>query len=135
MYGAPSLLKQWIDLVLEYGWAHGEGGAFLKDKLIFNTLTTGGSRAAYATTGVNRFSIGEFLISFQQTATLCRMVYLPPFTVQGTYHLTDADLSCCAALYGALLNRLIRGEFDIQAMKRFSCLNDWLNHETGEGVS
>lgn len=26
MYGAPALLKQWIDLVLEHGWAHGGEG-------------------------------------------------------------------------------------------------------------
>ena len=44
MYGAPALLKQWIDLVLEYGWAHGREGDFLKGKVIFNALTSGGGR-------------------------------------------------------------------------------------------
>ena len=47
MYSAPALLKQWIDLVLEYGWAHGQGGDFLKNKIIFNTLTAGGTREVY----------------------------------------------------------------------------------------
>ena len=32
-YSCPPLLKQWIDLVLEFGWAYGSGGIFLKDKL------------------------------------------------------------------------------------------------------
>ena len=35
MYGAPALLKQWMDLVLEHGWAHGREGDFLKGKIIF----------------------------------------------------------------------------------------------------
>jgi hypothetical protein len=34
MYGAPALLKQWMDLVLEYGWALGSKGNALKDKII-----------------------------------------------------------------------------------------------------
>ncbi|PZV83050.1 flavodoxin-like protein [Algoriphagus aquaeductus] len=33
-YSCPPLLKQWIDLVLEYGWAYGPGGVFLKNKCI-----------------------------------------------------------------------------------------------------
>jgi glutathione-regulated potassium-efflux system ancillary protein KefG len=135
MYGAPALLKQWIDLVLEYGWAHGQGGAFLKGKIIFNSLTTGGSREVYSATGVGRFSVGEFLLPFRQAATLCNMIYLPPFAIQGTYSLTDEDLSRYAASYRNLMERLIKGEFDVPAMKRFPFLNDWLNHEAGGGLS
>ena len=62
MYSAPALLKQWMDLVLEHGWAHGRGGNFLKGKIIFNTLTSGGARESYAGNGFNRFTIGEFLL-------------------------------------------------------------------------
>src|SRR5687767_1197669 len=29
-YSAPPLLKQWIDIVLEFGWAYGPGGVALK---------------------------------------------------------------------------------------------------------
>ena len=129
MYGAPALLKQWIDLVLEYGWAHGEGGEFLKDKLVFNCLTTGGSRAVYAADGACRFSLGEFLLPFQQSACLCRMIYLPPFTVQGTYLLTQDDLAHHAEDYRNLLNLLVRGEFDMDAMRCFPLLNDWLQRK------
>lgn len=128
MYGAPALLKQWIDLVLEYGWAHGRGGDFLKDKLIFNALTSGGSREVYAPNGHNRFTLREFLVPFNQTAFLCKMTYLPPFAVQGTYLLTEAQLARHAALYHRLLERLSRGDFSIEGMRRFIFLNDWLDH-------
>ena len=126
MYGAPALLKQWIDLVLEYGWAHGPGGDFLKNKFVFNALTSGGAREAYAADGLHRFSFEEFLTPFRQTAALCQMVDLPPFVVAGTYRLTEADLKTHATLYGDLLARLSRGDFRIEAVRRFAFLNDWL---------
>jgi len=131
MYSAPSLLKQWIDLVLEYGWAHGGGGEALKNKVIFNAITSGGTRNMYAADGFNRFTIGEFLLPFTQTAALCKMIYLPPFSVQGTYLLTEADLEQYAILYRTLLDRLSQGNFDVERIRTFPFLNDWLLFETG----
>ncbi|MDP1990650.1 MAG: NAD(P)H-dependent oxidoreductase [Syntrophales bacterium] len=131
MYGAPALLKQWIDLVLEYGWAHGRGGDFLKGKIIFNALTSGGSREVYATNGYNRFTLREFLVPFDQTATLCKMIYLPPFAVQGTHLLTETQLAHHASVYHSLLERLSQGDFSLELMREFPLLNDWLDHDTG----
>jgi len=126
MYGAPALLKQWIDMVLEHGWAHGRDGDFLKDKIVLNALTSGGTRDVYSPDGYNRFTIREFLVPFEQTAALCKMVYLPPFAVQGTYLLTEAQLAHQAALYRTLLERLSRGDFRIDRLRRYPFLNDWL---------
>jgi glutathione-regulated potassium-efflux system ancillary protein KefG len=130
MYGAPALLKQWSDLVLEHGWAHGKGGDFLKNKIIFNAITTGGTREGYAADGYHRFTTQEFLIPFNQTATLCKMIYLPPFAVQGTHLLTDEALQDAATLYRTLLDRLVRGEFNRKSMAQFPSLNEWLLQET-----
>jgi glutathione-regulated potassium-efflux system ancillary protein KefG len=131
MYSAPALLKQWIDLVMEHGWAHGRGGDNLKDKIIFNTLTAGGTREAYAAGQYNNFTIREFLTPFEQTATLCKMIYLPPFAVHGTHLLKAQDLESYARLYRALLEKLAKGEFNIEFMQKFPYLNDWLAKETG----
>jgi glutathione-regulated potassium-efflux system ancillary protein KefG len=131
MYSAPALLKQWIDLVLEYGWAHGKDGDFLKNKIIFNAITSGGTREVYAANGYNRFTMKEFLVPFEQTATLCKMIYLPPFAVQGTHLLTGEMLQYYVVLYHALIDRLVAGDFDIQAIKKGEFLNDWLLPETG----
>lgn len=38
-YNVPPLLKQWIDIVLTFGWAYGPGGTALTGKMIFNVLT------------------------------------------------------------------------------------------------
>lgn len=127
MYSAPAILKQWLDLVLEYGWAHGAGGDFLKDKTAFNVITTGGTRETYRSDGFNRFTIREFLCPFEQTARLCKMTYLPPFAVQGTYRLTDAELSRHAADYGFLLQHLSAGAYGREEMEQFAFLNDWID--------
>ena len=132
MYSAPPMLKQWIDLVMEHGWAHGRNGNNLKDKIIFNTLTAGGTREAYAAGQHNNFTIREFLIPFEQTATLCKMIYLPPFAVHGTHLLKAQDLEGYARLYRSLLEKLAKGEFNIEFMQRFPYLNDWLSKETGD---
>ncbi|MFA5180896.1 MAG: NAD(P)H-dependent oxidoreductase [Syntrophales bacterium] len=126
MYSAPAILKQWLDLVLEYGWAHGAGGDFLKDKTAFNVITTGGTREAYRRDGFNRFTIREFLCPFEQTARLCKMTYLPPFAVQGTYRLTDEELARQAADYGFLLQQLAADACSHEEMGQFTFLNDWI---------
>jgi glutathione-regulated potassium-efflux system ancillary protein KefG len=126
MYSAPAILKQWLDLVLEYGWAHGAAGNFLKDKTVFNVITTGGTRKTYRGDGFNRFTIREFLRPFEQTARLCKMRYLPPFAVQGTYRLTDAELARQAGDYGYLLQRLTMGAYDHEEMEPYDFLNDWI---------
>lgn len=131
MYSAPAILKQWMDMVLEFGWAHGEGGDFLKDKTALNVVTTGGSRESYGTGGYNRYSLAEFLRPFEQTARLCRMNYLPYFAVQGTYRLSDAELSRYGEDYGRLLRRLSQGDFDIRALQTHGRLNDWLDAAGG----
>jgi glutathione-regulated potassium-efflux system ancillary protein KefG len=134
MYSAPAMLKQWIDLVLEYGWAHGKGGEYLKNKIIFNAVTVGGTREVYAAGGYNRFTIKEFFIPYEQTAVLCRMIYLPPFAVHGTYLLTVENLRHYTENYNALLDRLTAADFDIEDMKKYEYLNDWLSVQGGIGI-
>jgi glutathione-regulated potassium-efflux system ancillary protein KefG len=131
MYGAPALLKQWVDIVLEYGWAHGKDGNFLKDKIIFNAVTAGGTRDVYAAGGYNAFTMREFLAPFEQTANLCKMTYLPPFVVHGTYLLTDNEMEKHAYLYNLLMRRLINEELDIEILRQYEYLNDWLLKDEG----
>lgn len=80
-YSTPSLLKEWQDLVLEYGFAYGEGAMALKDKLFMCALTAGGPKDAYQQDGYNHFTIAELLRPLEQMASLTNMTYLPPFTL------------------------------------------------------
>lgn len=63
-YSAPALLKQWMDEVLEHGWAHGASGLALQEKTCLVALTAGGSRESYTRSGLNYFSLRELLAPF-----------------------------------------------------------------------
>ena len=105
-YSAPPLVKQWIDLVLAFGWAYGPGGTALHGKAMGHVVTTGGAAAAYQLTGYHGFTLDEFLRPLQRTVTLCGMRWLPPFAVHGTHRLTEEALDAAAARYGQHLSRL-----------------------------
>jgi glutathione-regulated potassium-efflux system ancillary protein KefG len=89
-YSAPSLLKEWLDLVLTHGWAYGEGGRSLTGKTWTQAITTGGPARAYGPDGINRFSIEELLRPFEATAHLCGCRWQEPFVVHSS-RLADAD--------------------------------------------
>ena len=131
MYSAPAMIKQWIDQVLEHGWAHGAEGIMLKNKPIFNTITTGGTRESYSRKGFNRHTIAEFLIPLEQTASLCKMTWLQPFVVQGTYRLTDNMLAEYAVQYRQLMQRLAQTQ-SVSIGSQYEFLNDWIIDMSGQ---
>ncbi len=110
-YSSPPLMKQWIDLVLEHGWAYGRTGKALSGKKMFNAVSTGGTREAYQPGGFNRFTVSQFLTPFEQTARLCNMEYLPPFVVHGTHRAAAEDIEAAGRQYASLLEGLAAGRF------------------------
>ncbi|MEM6320910.1 MAG: NAD(P)H-dependent oxidoreductase [Bacteroidota bacterium] len=118
-YNCPPLMKQWIDLVLEYGWAYGPNGNALQGKKCLQIITTGGSREVYCSEGRNMYTVNEFLRPFEQTARLCRMEYLTPFAVMGTHKLTTEDLNKFAQQYQKIVDYLQRDQ-PLEAIK--SCV-------------
>ncbi|HEX7847807.1 MAG TPA: NAD(P)H-dependent oxidoreductase [Chitinophagaceae bacterium] len=123
-YSAPAIIKQWMDLVLEHNWAYGSHGKMLAGKKIFNSISTGGKKEAYCTTGRNHYSIPELLAPFEQTARLCRMDYLPPFVVHGTHRLADADIELHAVQYEQLLVALTNDRISEEEYRKAKYLND-----------
>ncbi len=106
-YSVPAILKEWLDLVLEYGWAYGEGGTALEDKAWIHALTTGGPEDAYRAQGYNRFSVRQLLAPMDQTAHLCGMHFLPPFIIHGALRLDPGrDIPEAAAAYRRLVETL-----------------------------
>ncbi len=122
-YSCPPIMKQWIDLVLEFGWAYGPNGNALRSKICFNVITTGGSRDVYCSEGSNSFTVNQFLRPFEQTANLCGMVYFPPFAVMGTHNLLDEDLHSYAKQYDQLLD-LVQNGMNRSDFNGYSFLND-----------
>jgi glutathione-regulated potassium-efflux system ancillary protein KefG len=123
-YSAPPLVKQWIDLVLSFGWAYGPGGTALKGKTAFHAVTTGGAEAAYQLDGFHGFTLAEFLRPLQRTATLCGMTWLPPFAVHGTLRLSDTELEAVATQYGQLLRGLAGGTLKAADLASLKLLNE-----------
>lgn len=123
-YSCPPLLKQWIDMVLEFGWAYGSGGNALEGKQVFNALTTGGKREVYCKDGRNHYTIREFLRPFEQTARLCGMEYLPPFAVMGTHQLSNDSLKQDTHSYRRLLQSLMEQTVAVPEGDNCQFLND-----------
>ena len=122
-YSCPPLMKQWIDMVLEFDWAYGPNGNALLGKTCLNAITTGGSKDVYCSQGYNSFTVEQFLRPFEQTANLCGMTYLPPFAVMGTHTLSDEALQKNCEDYDKLLD-LLQDEFHLGAFKDCPFLND-----------
>lgn len=126
-YSVPPLLKQWIDLVLEYGWAYGPGGTALEGKKIFNTFSSGGGRDRYRREGRNRYTITEFLRPLEQTATLCRMQYLPPYALQGTHRFSFDQCDLFGMEYGTFVRLIIEDAVDPAAWMTYEFANDYID--------
>ena len=84
-YSMPALQKLWLDEVLTYGWAYGEGGSRLQGKDLWLVATTGGPEASYHPQGYNRYFFDAFLPPYEQTAALCGMRFLPPLILHGAH--------------------------------------------------
>ena len=60
-YSAPSLLKVWQDLMLEYGFAYGPGGDKLAGKTCLLAVTAGAPANSYREGAMNRFALRTLL--------------------------------------------------------------------------
>ncbi|MBY5445760.1 potassium transporter KefG [Rhizobium leguminosarum] len=112
-YSTPSLLKEWQDLVLEYGFAYGPQGKLLADKFALISVTTGGRVTDYSVTGGNNYPLRQFLLPLQQTATLCGMKFLPPFVLHAANHISTLEAQRHVASYGALLGLITTNQLDL----------------------
>ena len=126
-YSCPALLKEWQDLVLQYGFAYGTHGTKLHGKWVLTAITTGGPLSAYQRDGYNYFTIRELLRPFEQTVRLCGMVYLPPFVLSGTLAVkNEAEFVEFATLYRRAIESLRDGRFEVSDFTEVSHLNEIL---------
>jgi glutathione-regulated potassium-efflux system ancillary protein KefG len=123
-YGAPALVKQWLDLVLEHGWAYGADGRALVGKWWGHALTTGGGAEAYRPGGFNRHTVRTVLTPFELTARLCGMHFMPPFLVHSTHGLEASEIDRHARRYRAYLERLRDPGFDLAPIAHLDAFDD-----------
>ena len=82
-YSMPALLKEWQDLILQYGFAYGKGGNSLVGKQIICAISAGAQASAYSVTGDNHYPIANYLLPIEQTARLTQMQYHQPLVLYG----------------------------------------------------
>lgn len=113
-YSAPALLKEWQDLVLEYGFAYGPHGNALRGKVFLNVISAGASAAAYSPDGFNRSDLRSLLAPFEKTADLCGMRFLAPFALfEAGRALEEGRLDRHRNAYDDLLKALVAERLDL----------------------
>lgn len=124
-YSTPSILKEYQDLVLEYGFAYGKGGTALREKLFFCAISAGGKEEAYQTDGFNHFTIRQLLQPLEQMASITNMTYLAPFALFGSRSASREDrISTHREKWKMLLNALVTDHIDIARAQRIENLAD-----------
>ncbi len=92
-YGPTSLLHRWIEQVLAYGFAYGEGGDKVAGKELMLVMSLGGPQEAYTTTGSNGYSVEEFLAPMIATAKFVRMTMLPMYKLFNIFMLDEVAVA------------------------------------------
>jgi glutathione-regulated potassium-efflux system ancillary protein KefG len=123
-YSSPSLLKEWLDLVLEHGFAYGKAGRALEGKSVLSAITSGGRRDVYGSEKGLKFSIRDLLAPFEQTVNLCRMRYLSPFVTHGTHLLKSDQIEKAAEDYVRIIEGLRDGSFSDDDLAKQEYIND-----------
>jgi glutathione-regulated potassium-efflux system ancillary protein KefG len=123
-YSTPAILKEWLDLVLEHSWAYGTDGTALEGKIFFQALTAGGDAATYRSDGYNECTIRELTSPYRATAKLCRMRWLPPFTVLGVHRgLSEQTVTSHADDYRRTILALRDNQLDLELAQSCEHLN------------
>lgn len=132
-YSTPSILKEWQDLVLEYGFAYGHDGNALNGKTFMCAISAGGAEDAYRAQGYNHFTVRELLQPLEQTARLTGMDYLPPFAMFGSRSAVEENrLDDHVASWQLLLDKLHQDEIDLESSFELTTINDLCPIQKGE---
>lgn len=127
-YSCPSILKEWIDLVWEHGYAYGTNGHALRGKRFMSSITAGGDSKNYA----GELNIRGLLKPFEYSAKLCEMDFLPPFITYGGNkikaenhdpNLPEGYLNKQVKTFNQLLVDLINDRIDVRGSENYPTMN------------
>ncbi len=120
-YSTPALVKEWIDLTLEHGFAYGAGGDKLDGKIMMFALTAAGPADAYTTKGYQHYPLRTFLTPLERTAGLCKMRFAAPYALYGSLRaIEDGRISPHAEGYRRLLTALRDDAYNFDRADDFS---------------
>ncbi len=90
LYSCPALLKEWMDRVLDKGFAFGQQCS-LKGKHWRSVITTGGKSEAFSPEGYNKYPLEQILQPFELTAALCQMHWFEPLILYWARNVSDVE--------------------------------------------
>ena len=98
-YSTPALLQQWLDTILEYGWAYGSEGNALRGKEIFLAVTQGAAAEDYTPEGRFHVTNEELLKPLETIRYHTGLDFKKPFIISGTLNLSDQELTQAVQAY------------------------------------
>ncbi|MFV0292720.1 MAG: NAD(P)H-dependent oxidoreductase [Paracoccus sp. (in: a-proteobacteria)] len=114
-YSSPALVKEWIDLTLEHGFAYGKDGDKLAGKWLMLAVSTAGSEDAYTPEGYQYYPLRALLTPFEQTARLSRMRFAAPYV---HYAALESDPALHVTGFADLLSAIRDDRYDLEAAER-----------------
>ncbi|MCS0580138.1 NAD(P)H-dependent oxidoreductase [Massilia pinisoli] len=100
-YGMPAIVKEWMDVVLQPGWAYNDdnhtGECALRGKTFWLVTTTGSGPDAYGPGGLHGRPFADFLPPYEATAALCGMGWIAPLVLHGAAQATADAIDAFAA--------------------------------------
>ncbi|MGD9419885.1 MAG: NAD(P)H-dependent oxidoreductase [Verrucomicrobiota bacterium JB025] len=98
-YSTPSLMKEWMDVVFQYGWAYGRGGNALAGKRVKAVVTTGADAGSYTAEGFNGHTVRDLLLPLERSARMCGMEFAEPLVFYDALKLDGGGLARAVADY------------------------------------
>jgi glutathione-regulated potassium-efflux system ancillary protein KefG len=89
-----------------------------------SAISTGARRETYGAEDGVKYSFLQLLAPFQQTVSLCRMQYLPPFVTHGTHLLQEDQIKKSGEHYARVIERLAEGTLAPEALLKGEYMND-----------
>jgi glutathione-regulated potassium-efflux system ancillary protein KefF len=107
-YCAPALMKEWVDVVFQDGWAHGPERSTARGKGYWLVATTGSAAADFAPGARHGRPFEDYLAQFEQTAAVCGMDWIAPHVLHGAHAVGAAAIDAHVAAFVERLLGLAR---------------------------
>ncbi|MFV0477337.1 MAG: NAD(P)H-dependent oxidoreductase [Parahaliea sp.] len=119
-YSAPALVKEWLDLTFEHGFAYGDGGSQLKGKWLMLAVSTSAPECAFSGKGYQHYPLRTFLTPFEQTARLSGMRFAAPYVRYGAL---EGSSQAHAEGFVRLLQALRNDRYNLEVAEASECIH------------
>lgn len=84
-YGAPALLKRWLDEIMTFGWAYGPEGDKLEGKELGVAVSCGGKEEEFSSSGYQLYTLSDYMKQYEGVAAFIRAKWIGVHTIYNTF--------------------------------------------------